>query len=85
MLYENWVSAICLILKLRILHLSLYKELNNSFVILSRSSAHTLEFNRIEEMGGIYLLMQCYKPPKLKWVSLGKKPIVMRAQITNRQ
>jgi hypothetical protein len=33
---------------------------------VSRSSARTLQVNRIEEMEGIYLLTRCYKPPKLK-------------------
>jgi hypothetical protein len=31
-------------------------------------------------MGDIDLLTQCYKPPKLKLGSLGKKPRMMRAQ-----
>jgi hypothetical protein len=36
---------------------------NQREIRLSRSSARTLQVNRIEEMGDIYLLTRCYKPP----------------------
>jgi hypothetical protein len=37
-----------------------------SWYKVSHSSACTLQVNRIEEMGDMYLLTWCYKPPKLK-------------------